>query len=123
MHVGAVVGMIGLFMALMATADPLPLDSRIAGIVDGLDASDEQKSDVRTILTESSEARRMALEEVGGDFSALSFRERRALRSEMQDIDKATREKLSGVLSDQQLDYVRSEMDALRKEMRAAQSS
>ena len=81
-----------------------------------LKLTEEQAPQVEAVLRDSAEKRRAVLEkyDVGGD-KKLSFRELRALRSELEPISEQTRASLSSILTPEQL----SEFEAMQQEQRA----
>ncbi len=93
---------------------------KLADARERLELTEEQVPQVESILTASGEQRRAVLEEfgVGNDGSKLSFRQKRQLRKAMQNVQKQTRNSLSEVLTDGQMDEFEEMQDELRAELR-----
>lgn len=80
-----------------------------------LNLTEEQAPEVEAILRDSTEKRRAVLEkyDVGGD-RKLSFRQLRALKSDLEPISVQTRNSLASVLTPEQL----AEFDIIQQEQR-----
>jgi len=107
------------------TVAPETVRARAEAFVDEmiaeLDLSEEQTAEVRTIVSDGEDERRALLAELqavreSDDARRAKMQRMRALRDEVRQHQRATRERLAGVLSDEQL----AEYDALVAQRREA---
>lgn len=97
------------------------IQQRVLETKERLQITEEQAPVVQEILKESAERRFAILEKYGfgdGERPSLNFREKRRLRSEINDVNEDTLERLSEILTDDQLEEYKKIQEERGAEMR-----
>lgn len=97
------------------------IQQRVLEMKERLQITEEQAPVVQEILRQSAERRFAVLEKYGfgdGERPSLSFREKRRLRGEINDVNEDTLNRLSEILTDDQLKEYKKIQEERRAEMR-----
>ncbi|MEL7489823.1 MAG: Spy/CpxP family protein refolding chaperone [Pseudomonadota bacterium] len=97
------------------------MEERIRETAERLDLTEEQKPQVEAILREGIEKRESILKDAGfkeGERPKMRPRQMRKLRGDLQEVSEETTEKLSAVLTDEQMTEYAKIQDERREEMR-----
>ncbi len=98
------------------------MEASVMEAMDRLKLTDEQKPQFAVIMKNSAEQRKEVMDRYGikeGEKPNLGLRQLRSMRDEMEGIRESTYQKMSGVLTGEQLAEFRKIQDEMREEMRA----
>ena len=98
--------------------DEAQIKQVVSGHLDALGLEGDTREQVQQVLLEAGEKRRQIMEDIDGEVSELSFRDKIKLKKTMDGIQADTKQKLAALLTDEQLEQWEEIRQAQMSKMR-----